>query len=79
MGGTVSREDIDKMVTLPLGHSMGLLTLADVIGLDQLLNEIEYLHRELGKDVRPSPMFKKPAAVGYCGRKTGRGVYNYSY
>jgi 3-hydroxybutyryl-CoA dehydrogenase len=70
-------EDIDKMATLSLGHPMGPLTLADMIGLDQLLKGLEYLHGELGEKYRPSPMLKKLVAAGYYGRKTGRGVYKY--
>jgi len=70
-------EDIDRMATLSLGHPMGPLTLADMIGLDQLLKGLEYLHKELGEKYRPSPMLKKLVAAGYYGRKTGRGVYKY--
>ena len=70
-------EDIDKMATLSLGHPMGPLTLADMIGLDQILKGLEYLHKELGEKYRPSPMLKKLVAAGYYGRKTGRGVYKY--
>ncbi len=75
--GVASAEDIDKMATLSLNHPMGPLTLADMIGLDQLLNGIEYLHRELGEKYRPSPLLKQLVAAGYYGRKTGRGVYKY--
>ena len=75
--GVASAEDIDKMATLSLGHPMGPLALADMIGLDQLLNGIEYLHRELGEKYRPSPLLKQLVAAGHYGRKTGRGVYKY--
>jgi 3-hydroxybutyryl-CoA dehydrogenase len=56
---------------------MGPLTLADVIGLDQLLKGMEYLHHELGEKYLPSPMLKQLVEAGYYGRKTGRGVYKY--
>jgi 3-hydroxybutyryl-CoA dehydrogenase len=75
--GAATAEDIDKMATLSLGHPMGPLTLADMIGLDQLLNGLEYLHGELGEKYRPSPLLKQLVAAGYYGRKTGRGVYKY--
>jgi 3-hydroxybutyryl-CoA dehydrogenase len=75
--GIATPEDIDKAATLSLGHPMGPLTLADMIGLDQLLKGQEYLHRELGEKYRPSLMLKKLVAAGCYGRKTGRGVYKY--
>lgn len=75
--GIATPEDIDRMATLSLGHPMGPLTLADMIGLDQLLKGLEYMHHELGDKYRPSPMLKKLVAAGYYGRKSGRGVYKY--
>lgn len=75
--GIASAEDIDKSAKLSLNHPMGPLELADLIGLDQLLKGMEYLHRELGEKYRPSPLLKQLVAAGRFGRKTGRGVYTY--
>ena len=75
--GIASGEDIDKGIKLSLGHPMGPLELADLIGLDQLLKGLEYLYKELGEKYRPSPLLKQLVAAGYYGRKTGRGVYEY--
>ena len=47
MEGVASKEDIDTVVRLGLAHPMGPLTLADLVGLDVLLNVLEVLHREL--------------------------------
>jgi 3-hydroxybutyryl-CoA dehydrogenase len=71
-------EAIDKGMKVSLGHPMGPLELADLIGLDQLLKGMEYLHREFGERFRPSPKLKQLVAAGYYGRKVGRGVYNYT-
>ncbi len=76
--GIASAEDIDKGIRLSLRHPMGPLELADLVGLDVLLNGLEYLHRELGEKYRPSPLLKQLVAAGHYGRKTGRGVYKYS-
>jgi 3-hydroxybutyryl-CoA dehydrogenase len=57
---------------------MGPLELADLIGLDQILNGLEYMNKELGEKFLPSPLMKKLVAAGYYGRKTGRGVYKYT-
>ncbi len=75
--GIASAEDIDKGAKLSFNHPMGPLELADLIGLDQLLKGLEYLHKELGEKYRPSPLLKKLVAAGYYGRKAGRGVYEY--
>lgn len=69
--------DIDKEFTMTFGHPMGPLELADFIGLDQLLNGLEYMCKEWGEKYRPSPLIKQLVAAGYHGRKTGRGVYKY--
>lgn len=76
--GVGSPEAIDSSMKLSLGHPMGPLELADLIGLDQLIKGIEYLHQELGEKFRPSPMLRQLVAAGNYGRKTGRGVYDYS-
>jgi 3-hydroxybutyryl-CoA dehydrogenase len=76
--GTASKEDIDTIARLGFGHPMGPLTLADLVGIDVLLNVLETLQRELGDDkYRPAPLLRKMVAAGALGRKTGRGFYEY--
>ncbi len=75
--GIATPEDIDKDVKLNLRHPMGPFELADFLGLDQLLNGLEYMYKEWGDKYRPSPLLKQYVAAGYYGRKTGRGVYIY--
>jgi 3-hydroxybutyryl-CoA dehydrogenase len=76
--GIASAEDIDKGMRLGVGHPMGPLELADMIGLETLLLVTETLFEET-KDskYRPAPLMKKMVRAGHYGRKTGQGVYTY--
>ena len=74
--GTV--EAIDNVMKLGMGHPMGPLTLADLIGLDVCLAILEVMHEQLGDPkYRPCPLLRKMVHAGYLGRKTGRGFYKY--
>ncbi len=76
--GLASAEDIDKAVKLGLNHPMGPFEMVDLVGLDVRLRILEYLYETLGEKYRPNNLLKKLVAEGRLGRKTGRGVYEYS-
>ncbi|QHS23367.1 NAD(P)-binding domain-containing protein [Virgibacillus sp. MSP4-1] len=78
MEGVASAEDIDKAMKLGLNHPMGPLELADLVGLDSRLRNMEYLHQTLGEKYRPSPILTKYVKAGRLGKKSGKGFYNYS-
>ncbi|MBO8162095.1 MAG: 3-hydroxyacyl-CoA dehydrogenase [Brevibacillus sp.] len=77
MEGVASAEDIDKAIKLGLNHPMGPLELADLVGLDTRLRNMEYLHKTLGEKYRPCPLLVKYVKAGRLGRKSGEGFYNY--
>jgi 3-hydroxybutyryl-CoA dehydrogenase len=76
--GVASAADIDKALKLGLNHPMGPFELVDLVGLDTRLSILEYLHRTLGDRFRPSPLLAQYVKAGRLGRKTGRGVHDYS-
>ena len=76
--GFATREDIDRGVSLGLGHPMGPLALMDLIGIDTCVNIAAVLMREFGdpKFAAP-PVLKRMVAAGRLGKKSGRGFYEY--
>lgn len=79
MEGIATAEDIDAGMKLGTNQPMGPLTLADFIGLDTCLAIMKVLHDGLGDSkYRPCPLLKKYVDAGHLGRKSGRGVYNYT-
>ncbi len=76
--GIATAEDIDKALKLGLNHPMGPFELVDLVGLDVRLNILEYLHSTLGEKYRPNELLRQYVKEGRLGRKTGRGVYEYS-
>lgn len=78
MEGVASAEDIDKALKLGLNHPMGPLALADLVGLDTRLRNMEYLYQTLGEKYRPCPLLIKYVKAGRLGKKSGSGFYQYS-
>lgn len=78
MEGVASAEDIDKAMKLGLNHPMGPLELADLVGLDTRLRNMEYLYETLGEKYRPCPLIVKYVKAGRLGKKSGKGFYDYT-
>ncbi|WP_227939318.1 3-hydroxyacyl-CoA dehydrogenase [Alkalihalobacillus deserti] len=76
--GVGSPEEIDKAIKLGLNYPMGPFELGDLVGLDARLNNLKYLHETLGEKFRPCPLLVKYVKAGRLGRKTGKGVYDYT-
>ena len=72
-----SVEDMDNGMKLGCNHPMGPLELADMIGLDILLNVMNVLSKEYGEKYHPSLLLRKMVTAGFLGRKSGAGFYIY--
>jgi 3-hydroxybutyryl-CoA dehydrogenase len=78
MEGVGTPEAIDTVMRLGMGHPMGPLQLADLIGLDVCLAILDVLHDGLGDPkYRPCPLLRRMVAAGQLGRKSGHGFYTY--
>jgi len=76
--GLASPEDVDQMMKLGANHPMGPLSLADLIGLDIVLDIMESLYNGFeDSKYRPSPLLKQMCDAGYLGRKTRKGFFAY--
>ena len=74
--GFATREDIDTAIHLGLGHPMGPLALADLIGLDTVLAIGEVLHEAFADPRYEAPaLLREMVAEGKLGRKSGGGFY----
>jgi 3-hydroxybutyryl-CoA dehydrogenase len=79
MEGIGTPENIDNVMKLGMNHPMGPLALADLIGLDIVLNIMTVLYEGFNDSkYRPCPLLKKMVQAGHLGRKSGIGFYNYN-
>jgi len=77
--GVASASDIDTAMCLGYKHPMGPLELSDLVGLDvrrDILNSLA----EAFEDERylPHPMLEQLVEAGDLGKKTGKGIYEWS-
>lgn len=75
--GVASAVDIDTAMKLGAGHPMGPLALADLIGIDVVLDIMRVLEQQLGATYAPASGLVTMVDAGTLGKKTGRGFFTY--
>jgi 3-hydroxybutyryl-CoA dehydrogenase len=77
--GVSDVKSIDGIMRLGMGHPMGPLQLADLIGLDVCKSILDIMHKGLNNEkYRPNKLLIDLVGKGNLGLKSGEGFYNYS-
>jgi len=71
-------EDIDKTLKLGFNMPIGVLELADTLGIDTILPKLKEIEAKYGEFYKPSPLIEEMVRKGELGTKTGKGFYTYS-
>jgi len=78
--GVASIESIDSIMKLGMGHPMGPLKLADLIGLDVCLFILNVLFDSFkDKKYKPSKLLVKMVKENKLGKKSREGFYKYEF
>ena len=77
--GVASAKDIDTAMVLGYKHPMGPLALTDLVGLDVRRDILLNLKQSFNDDsYTPHPLLEKMVAEGRLGKKSGKGIYDWS-
>lgn len=77
--GVASAKDIDTAMVLGYKHPMGPLALTDLVGLDVRRDILKNLQESFDDDsYAPHPLLEKLVAENRLGKKTGKGIYDWS-
>jgi 3-hydroxybutyryl-CoA dehydrogenase len=76
--GVVSAADLDTVMKLGFGHTMGPLATVDLTGLDVMLHAADNIYHDTADEkFFPPELLQRMVTAGDLGRKTGKGFYSY--
>jgi len=56
---------------------IGVLELADTLGIDLMVTKLKEIETKYGEFYKPSPLLEEMVKKGELGTKTGKGFYTY--
>lgn len=72
-------EAIDQIMKMGMGHKMGPLEVADLIGLDVCLETMEIIDQRVQENAYiPADLLQEKVEEGHLGQKTGKGFYDHN-
>lgn len=71
-------EDVDKTLKLGFNMPIGVLELADTLGIDVIADKLKEFEAKYGEYYRISPLLKEMVEKNELGEKTGKGFYTYN-
>jgi 3-hydroxyacyl-CoA dehydrogenase len=72
--GVASAVDLDQAMIMGAGLPKGPIALADEMGLDSVLHQLEVLTKEFGLRFWPPPILRIYVLAGHSGSSAGRGL-----
>ena len=75
--GKAAPGEIDRLFRSCLGHKLGPLATADLIGLDVVCDTLIVLCELIGNHYRPHPLLVEMVGRGQLGCKSGQGFFSY--
>jgi enoyl-CoA hydratase/3-hydroxyacyl-CoA dehydrogenase len=72
-----TKEDIDKAMKLGFNAPIGILELADALGIDLVVSKLKEFEKRYGSFYKPDLLLKEMVKKGKIGTKTGEGFYKY--
>lgn len=75
-----TKEDIDTAMEIGMNWPRGPLEFADEYGIDRVVNRLEELYQETGREqYNPHHLLEKMVEDGHLGAKSGKGFYEYTF